>query len=763
MARADPPDSLQLETEYAAVLWPEDLALLRLLQEPEQRRKAQRTSKLVLPSIRRDLLNSLAAAGRGVPEARYSLAAALSRFGPAVYADVPTSLDPSSPPEPGLTDLPEPPAPDAFSPRTLEKSDFVRRLLNEQQERRHQGFILTSQQDVISRPVAARLIVDAGPGTGKTWTLIERIIALTESGQTAPEDIQVLCYSRAAQQVATERLRQAAEEGRLAPSWVDVSINTLDSYAARMLLFLQEEEPSWLPCAPQSVMSGSYDDTMRRARAALKRHPEIVRGLRHLIVDEMQDIVDVRASFLLTLTDALDGKCGFTYFGDSCQAIYDYSVGAGGTTSARLYDRLLKGQPEAARLTFDENRRSRSDIARLSIPYRKAILSGESRRLQPAARAIRRACSFLEVPWDAMDLTVLRDLSSEGTLGLLTRSNGEALAVATALQEAGLPHELLVAGAKERLGSWIGRLLMRYDGQTMDVYDFADSFAALYPEADPEPYWNALVELQRRDRERYEIRDLLRPLAFSGSWDTLAAPPLFDSPDEKHPPIRVMTVHKAKGREFDSVLIPSKLLEKTAGSGKTPTGNEEHRVAYVALTRARRTLGSFQLPEIARSLKVRRLEVEEQPDRWYRRTRYGMRYFEIGAAEDLDPKSFAEDPAQQEFLLTHGQSMAGMELGLERLKDTLAYQLADRDTPGQVLGTTSTAFTKDLQMLLAPTSRHRVPLLAPDAFRSIYVRRLATFTAPAAEAPAAARRYGDMAVWLGLDVMGLAQAVYFGY
>ena len=53
------------------------------------------------------------------------------------------------------------------------------------------------QAKIIQTSVEERVLVNAGPGTGKTWTLIERIIYLVISG-TDPESIQVLCFSRAA-------------------------------------------------------------------------------------------------------------------------------------------------------------------------------------------------------------------------------------------------------------------------------------------------------------------------------------------------------------------------------------------------------------------------------------------------------------------------------------------------------------------------------------------------------------------------------------
>ena len=57
----------------------------------------------------------------------------------------------------------------------------------------------TSEQlAVIQAPASARLVVDAGPGTGKTATLCARIAWLIETANLEPGEIWIISFTRTA-------------------------------------------------------------------------------------------------------------------------------------------------------------------------------------------------------------------------------------------------------------------------------------------------------------------------------------------------------------------------------------------------------------------------------------------------------------------------------------------------------------------------------------------------------------------------------------
>ena len=67
-------------------------------------------------------------------------------------------------------------------------------------------WIEVEQNHVIEADVSERLIVNAGPGTGKTWSLIQRIIYLVNKLYVDPETIQILCFTRTAVEEIKKRM-----------------------------------------------------------------------------------------------------------------------------------------------------------------------------------------------------------------------------------------------------------------------------------------------------------------------------------------------------------------------------------------------------------------------------------------------------------------------------------------------------------------------------------------------------------------------------
>lgn len=79
---------------------------------------------------------------------------------------------------------------------------------------------------------------------------------------------------------------------------------------------------------PVDMSKLSYDNSIVVATRIIRKYKnEVMGGWEHFIVDEIQDLTDVRAKFVLELIKGcLEIGCGFTVLGDSCQSIYDYDV-----------------------------------------------------------------------------------------------------------------------------------------------------------------------------------------------------------------------------------------------------------------------------------------------------------------------------------------------------------------------------------------------------------------------------------------------------
>ena len=157
---------------------------------------------------------------------------------------------------------------------------------------------LTSDQIEIARaPIGVRQLVLAGAGTGKTFTLIERVKHLVEECGVSPgSGIFILSFTRAAIKEIKDRVREAGGDVGF------VKARTFDSFASAMLRNI-EDGGSW--------MSLGYDK--RIAYVTKLNLEDELRGYDHVIVDEIQDLVGVRAAFVKRISSPIAGsQCSAT-------------------------------------------------------------------------------------------------------------------------------------------------------------------------------------------------------------------------------------------------------------------------------------------------------------------------------------------------------------------------------------------------------------------------------------------------------------------
>src|ERR1700730_6689397 len=94
------------------------------------------------------------------------------------------------------------------------------------------------QREVVDAPVDARLLITAGPGTGKTYVLIRRLARLvTEEGLSAAQEVLALSFSRNAVKNIRDRVMS------MAPAVRYIRVSTFDSFASRLLRSEDPEGP----------------------------------------------------------------------------------------------------------------------------------------------------------------------------------------------------------------------------------------------------------------------------------------------------------------------------------------------------------------------------------------------------------------------------------------------------------------------------------------------------------------------------------------
>jgi hypothetical protein len=405
------------------------------------------------------------------------------------------------------------------------------------------------QRAVVDRPIDDKLLITAGPGAGKTHTLVARIARLIEGdSDVASREMLSLSFSRSA--VGELRRRIGARSDRSSR----VQSATFDSFATRIL----ERDG-------RSELDGlGYDQRIELATTLLgDRTPDDLADIQHVFVDEAQDLIGIRADFVLALLTATGG--GFTVFADDAQAIFDFTDQA--TTGPSFTERLVEMfTASLVHLRMSENHRT-NDRAILAISS-----LGDSIRGSEANRHNATACFdnvVRDLPAAGSVANVAPILQTARSTAILTRRNSEALAVSAALYDTGVPHRLRRRADDPVIGDWLSRL-QNVDGlRRITISDLEER--ALSLPWDPPITWSALCRAARPRKGVVNLDQVAEQLAGRTPPDELI--------DSATGGVIVSTIHRAKGLEFDSVLlVPFKL--------DTDSWLAELRVLYVALTRA---------------------------------------------------------------------------------------------------------------------------------------------------------------------------------
>ena len=227
--------------------------------------------------------------------------------------------------------------------------------------------LLPEQSAVVELPADARAFVVAGPGAGKTHTLVHRADALARGGVAASRML-VLSFTNAVVGELRRRFSQFVESDA-----AYVRPVTIDSFAARIVRGASEE-----------LTDAGFDETVRCATALVAQETEAVGIARfeHVIVDEAQDLVGARLEFVTEILRAVGG--GFTVLGDPAQGIYGFTELSGHSLTG--IEALSASFPEACQLRLSHDHRSLSVDAAPGHGLRDIVLTSGGSTARDALR-----------------------------------------------------------------------------------------------------------------------------------------------------------------------------------------------------------------------------------------------------------------------------------------------------------------------------------------------------------------------------------------
>lgn len=580
----------------------------------------------------------------------------------------------------------------------------------------------TSQREVIDAPSEDRLLVGAGPGTGKTAVACARVSQLIDRGSVEPSRIWLISFTRTAVREIRNRIAAYLEDAAAAYA---VKIATLDSHAWTLHSGFDEE----------AKILGSYEENIERVRDLVRQDEnvgEYLESVEHLVVDEAQDFVGIRADLVVELIGKLSSSCGVTIFADEAQAIYgfadDREVRAGQAGEPPLPEKVRRGAAGAFReceLTH-VHRTGSPQLLTIFSDTRRKVLTAAGENGDKLAEIKDEVIRLAHGEAPNVDDAALAELEDAF---ILYRRRCDVLLTTSMLTQNGIPHRLRMSGLPVCLAPWIGAALAEHTDADLS----RDRFMALWADrvhgtslgtCDADDAWANLVRIAGRTQTVVEMRLLRQRLGRKQPPAELCHAEL-----GLHGPI-VGTIHASKGREADTVhlMLPQ-------ASSENVDQDEEARVVFVGATRGRSRLligrGYWQF--------AGRVEASGRAYCLHTRNNQPRAQVEIGhdgdiGAEGLAGRRFFANPAAVRAAQSRIRSFADETVSLVAESDRDAgfvYRLKE-DGQGQCIAVLSQAVNADLFTVANAVQTklgggRRRP---PERFRHLHVRGVRTIVLP---------------------------------
>lgn len=507
------------------------------------------------------------------------------------------------------------------------------------------------QEAIVAGP--GPVLVLAGPGTGKTQTLMGRVRHLLAEGAD-PARVLILTFTRRAARELKERLLRICPDLTVAPRIDTLHALGLDYWTQVMgeaPMLLSEDSSRRLFATANPELQGKAlksawqaqslarengvripDDCTRRyvdhkARFNLVDYTDLlefwlehleggqcVSVYDHVLVDEVQDLSPLQLALVTTLAGV--GGTGFFAIGDPDQAIYGFR-GAVRDIAARL-DATW---PNVRRIRLQHNYRSAQDILTVAgqLFPNTAPLTAQ-RELAANLSLFEAPTAEQEAAWIGAQVRELlggtghwqadvgggRHLAP-GDIAVLVRLKALIRPVAKALEAAGIP----VAVPEEEPFFVDDRvdLILRIAGNVLGLPDSPETEVPQCPEQIVEKgplamavHFGAAPPFDELFWKSKSFLDLVKAFQSCSGWRGLMNMVRLETElcaiRARAQKVQVMTLHAAKGLEFEAVFLPGleegilpfagmDMLLGKPGEDGLPDLDEERRLFYVGLTRAR--------------------------------------------------------------------------------------------------------------------------------------------------------------------------------
>ncbi|MBC7534543.1 MAG: RecQ family ATP-dependent DNA helicase [Ferruginibacter sp.] len=442
------------------------------------------------------------------------------------------------------------------------RQEEIQRPLTPEKFKQLFGALSPAQLEIIKDAQNQYIVVAAGPGSGKTRVLVHKLASLLLTEEVKHEQLLMLTFSRAA---ATDFKSKLLDLIGNAANFID--IKTFHSFCFDLL-------------GRVGNLSGA-DTILQRAMEKI-RNGDIERsGITRavLVVDEAQDMsADEYA--LVKLLSQQNETLRVILVGDDDQNIYGFRG-----SDAKYMQQFIQ-QNNAKKYELVENYRSKKNIVDFSnqwiqnLPQRLKTFPGYAVQQDNGhINIIQYKDANLLVPL----CQSLEGIQLTGSTCILTRTNDEAVQLNGLLVQKGLNAKLIQTNEGFAVSNlceiryFSDQLNSNADSSIFSEEEWSDAIRSLSENFSRSSKLNLALTAVKQFAQTNPVKK------YKTDWKTfILESKMEDFANIDSETIFVSTIHKAKGKEFNNVIL---LL-----NGFMPHSDEEIRQLYVAVTRAKTNL-----------------------------------------------------------------------------------------------------------------------------------------------------------------------------
>jgi len=423
------------------------------------------------------------------------------------------------------------------------------------------GQLSGRQMEIISDKESHCIVVAAGPGSGKTRVLVHKLASLLLLEDVKHEQLLMLTFSRAAAIEFKQRLM-----GLIGNAAHFVEIKTFHSYCFDLLgrIGNLDESKDVVSRAAKMINDGDVEPN-RIAKTVL-------------VIDEAQYMSEEEYALVHALM-ARNEEMRVIAVGDDDQNIFEFR----GSNSRHMRQLLMDSEGRFIEMT--QNYRSSRHI----VDFANAFVSGIKGRMKNTPIvSMSRDEGFVGVYHHCTNIMYqpfvenLMRHRGEGSVGVLTQTNEEAVILVALLRKYGVKSKLIQSMDGMRFSNMAEvRMFLKLIGHKTntpliadEVWEEAKNFTnAKYANSSNLHYLQRCIELfEQTNKAKYHAD--FKEYVYESSVEDFCEVTGAD--------VVVSTIHKSKGREFDDVYLL--ITEPSVVS------DEVMRRYYVGATRAKNRL-----------------------------------------------------------------------------------------------------------------------------------------------------------------------------